>query len=295
MTIQIDNIYSFIAAAENGSFSAAGRKLNKTQAAISLSIQNLEADLGYALFDRSRRYPVLTEKGKFLLKGARMMISQYNNFVEQSRNIFSTNPSHISIGIDPLIFAPEVIDVLSDFSKLFPTVRINLVQQSSANLHEKIEQDEIDMAIGLFNVSDRTTLNCALGYYVNFSWVASPRYYDQNVSNMLSYEEFCNMRILVVDGIKNVINRDVCDAFQTWEIQDSLTALSLCKNGVGLACLPDFIVVGDIASQQLMKIPLAFDKLNKSYCRTSTLLKKTLGKSPSLNWLQYRISNIDRL
>ncbi|MGF1775592.1 LysR family transcriptional regulator [Vibrio nomapromontoriensis] len=295
MKIQIDNIHSFIAAAENGSFSAAGRKLNKTQAAISLSIQNLEADLGYSLFDRSRRYPVLTEKGKCLLKGARMMVSQYNSFVEQSRNIFSVNPTNFSVGIDPLVCTPEVIDILNDFSKLFPTIRVKLVQQSSRILHQQMESEELDMAIGLFEASDRTKLNCVSGYYVNFSWVASPRYYDQNLSNMLTYEEFCNMRILAVDGINSIINRDVCDAFQVWEVQDTLTALSLCKNGVGLACLPDFIVSNDIDSQHLTKIPLAFDKLNKSYCRTSTLLKKTLDKSPSLSWLQHKISNIDRL
>jgi DNA-binding transcriptional LysR family regulator len=54
---------AFVETVASGSFSAAARKLRKSQSTISTAIANLEADLGVALFDRSARHPVLTPEG----------------------------------------------------------------------------------------------------------------------------------------------------------------------------------------------------------------------------------------
>lgn len=51
---------AFVETVAAGSFSAAARRLRKSQSTISTSIANLEADLGFELFDRSARHPVLT-------------------------------------------------------------------------------------------------------------------------------------------------------------------------------------------------------------------------------------------
>ena len=62
--ITLDQLRTFIAAAEQGSFSAAGRKLRRAQSVVSQTLANLEIQLGVTLFDRSARYPVLTEDGR---------------------------------------------------------------------------------------------------------------------------------------------------------------------------------------------------------------------------------------
>ena len=54
---------AFVETVAAGSFSAAARRLRKSQSTISTSIANLEADLGFELFDRSARHPVLTAQG----------------------------------------------------------------------------------------------------------------------------------------------------------------------------------------------------------------------------------------
>jgi DNA-binding transcriptional LysR family regulator len=52
-----DSIELFLAVIERGSFSAAARALGRVPSAVSMSIGNLEAELGYLLFDRSHREP----------------------------------------------------------------------------------------------------------------------------------------------------------------------------------------------------------------------------------------------
>lgn len=61
MTPSLEHFKALLATAETGSFSAAARRLGKAQSVVSAAIANLEIDLGLALFDRSGRYPVLTE------------------------------------------------------------------------------------------------------------------------------------------------------------------------------------------------------------------------------------------
>ncbi|WP_145589133.1 LysR family transcriptional regulator [Yersinia rochesterensis] len=60
-------LIAFVEAAALGSFSAAARKLRKSQSTISTAITNLEADLGLTLFDRQARLPVLTDHGRRVL------------------------------------------------------------------------------------------------------------------------------------------------------------------------------------------------------------------------------------
>jgi DNA-binding transcriptional LysR family regulator len=70
-SVSLDHLRMFIAAADEGSFSAGGRRLRRAQSVISQTLANLEAQLGVKLFDRSSRSPVLTGQGLALLAEAR--------------------------------------------------------------------------------------------------------------------------------------------------------------------------------------------------------------------------------
>lgn len=71
----LDQLQVFLAVAEDGSFSAASRRLNRAQSVISYTIANLEAQLDVRLFERAgTRQPRLTEAGSALLEDARRMV-----------------------------------------------------------------------------------------------------------------------------------------------------------------------------------------------------------------------------
>ncbi len=58
--ITLDQFRTFIAAADEGSFSGAGRRLRRAQSVVSQTLANMEGQLGIQLFDRTGRVPVLT-------------------------------------------------------------------------------------------------------------------------------------------------------------------------------------------------------------------------------------------
>ena len=56
--VSLDQLRTFIAAADEGSFSAAGRRLRRAQSVVSQTMANLERQLGVKLFDRRGHLPL---------------------------------------------------------------------------------------------------------------------------------------------------------------------------------------------------------------------------------------------
>src|ERR1700754_5016412 len=85
--VTLDQLRTFIAAAEQGSFSAAGRKLRRAQSVVSQTLAHLEGQLRGSLFDRSARYPVLTEQGQALLREAKAVVNGMDAFKAKARTL----------------------------------------------------------------------------------------------------------------------------------------------------------------------------------------------------------------
>src|SRR5712692_498095 len=66
--MELSQLAIFLAVAEEKSFSRAARKLMRTQPAVSLAVQRLEAELGEKLVDRSLKDGTLTDAAKVLLE-----------------------------------------------------------------------------------------------------------------------------------------------------------------------------------------------------------------------------------
>lgn len=98
--VSMDQLRTFIAAADEGSFSAAGRKLRRAQSVVSQTLANLEAQIEVQLFDRSSRYPRLTEPGRTLLAEARIVVNGMNGFKARARTIAEGLEPELSVVVD---------------------------------------------------------------------------------------------------------------------------------------------------------------------------------------------------
>src|SRR6478672_3296370 len=98
--LSLDQIKTFLAAAEEGSFSAAGRKLRRSQSVVSHSLANLEEQLGVRLFDRSARYPILTEAGRALLDDARAVTLGIGSLKAKAQALAGGLEPEVSVALD---------------------------------------------------------------------------------------------------------------------------------------------------------------------------------------------------
>ncbi len=124
--MSMDQLRTFIAAAEEGSFSAAGRKLRRAQSVVSQTLANLELQVGFALFDRSGRYPRLTEQGRALLDSARAAASSMDGFKAKARTLAEGLEAELSVAVDVMFPIARLTEAVRRFHQEFPGTPLRL-------------------------------------------------------------------------------------------------------------------------------------------------------------------------
>jgi DNA-binding transcriptional LysR family regulator len=124
--MSMDQLRTFIAAAEEGSFSAAGRKLRRAQSVVSQTLANLEQQVGFALFDRSGRYPRLTEQGRALLDSARAAARSMDGFKAKARTLAEGLEAELSVAVDVMFPIARLTEAVRAFHHEFPGTPLRL-------------------------------------------------------------------------------------------------------------------------------------------------------------------------
>jgi DNA-binding transcriptional LysR family regulator len=124
--LSMDQLRTFIAAADEGSFSAAGRKLRRAQSVVSQTLANLEGQIGIQLFDRAGRYPKLTNAGSALLGEARRVVDGMDGFKARARTMAEGLESELSVAIDVMYPMASLTGAVGSFREAFPHTPLRL-------------------------------------------------------------------------------------------------------------------------------------------------------------------------
>ena len=151
-TLSIDQLQSFIAIAETGSYTKAAEKLYRTQPALSIQMKRLEEQLGAELFARSGRESILTEAGRVLMSYARK-IMELNDEVIGKLSVVDTTGS-VSVGMLEEVTLGPMVGLLTRFGRLCSQIRIELEVSTSWELVRKIRRNEMCLAIANSAYSD---------------------------------------------------------------------------------------------------------------------------------------------
>ncbi|MEG6509388.1 LysR family transcriptional regulator [Methyloligella sp. 2.7D] len=124
--LSLDQLRTFIAAAEEGSFSAAGRKLGRAQSVVSQSLANLENQLGVRLFERQGRYPVLTAQGRVLLAEAHAVARRMDSFKAHAKGLAEGLEPELSVAVDVFFPIRGLTCAVVGFQEAFPNTPLRL-------------------------------------------------------------------------------------------------------------------------------------------------------------------------
>src|SRR5260221_508015 len=140
--LSLDQLRVFIAAAETGSFSAAGRKLRRAQSLVSQTVANLEGQLKVKLFDRSAKYPVLTGEGEALVVEAKAVIDRMDGFKARARTMAEGLEPELSAVVDVLYPMAPPTRAVSFFTQTYPPTPLRLYAQAlGAVVHAVYRKD----------------------------------------------------------------------------------------------------------------------------------------------------------
>lgn len=244
MGLRIDEIRSFVAVAETGSFSAAARNLKRAQSVVSMHIAGFEAELGYKLFDRTPK-PVLTAQGRELLVGAKRVLVEADRLQNRAHTLNDTQTPSIYMGIDLVLEAPVMIDLLRLFAKSFPSVRLQIENISGSEAKWFFTKTAMNLALVFSSDPSLESDEYILGHSPLSIVVA--KNHPLAAIDRPTVDDLRRYRQIVVHArdpqspSPAVVNTDY------WEIDSGLWALGLAARGVGWAILPNFLLIGQSA------------------------------------------------
>ena len=143
--LDTDQLRSFAAIVDTGSFTRAADRVNKTQSAVSMQIRRLEEQLGRPLFAKQGRGVRLTEDGEKLIDYARQMLQiEAAAFASVSRKALA---GRIRFGIPDDYSENFLPEIVTRFTRRHPLVEITVVCESSTMLADRVASGELDMAL----------------------------------------------------------------------------------------------------------------------------------------------------
>ena len=145
--MEIRELRAFSAVAEEGSVSAAGRKLHLSQSAVSQTIQSLERQLGVQLLIRGAGGATLTGAGAVLLREARTLIAQHDRALAAVSGQAAASAAALRVGV-PLEFPADLLPRgLAEMGASFPRSQVDIRHAPSSAQLSAMEAGELDLAL----------------------------------------------------------------------------------------------------------------------------------------------------
>ena len=256
MRLSIEQLNAFYEVASERSFSAAARKLKKSQSALSIAVANLETDLGVTLFDRTGRYPVLTHNGKSLLRDAEAILQQCASMENRAYGLAAELENEVTLAIDDTIPFALLASNLNEFAHLFPFVDLNLLHPSSSYVQNLVEQKNAGLGIMCAGENYPAHINFKrLGYIV----FANVVHKDHPLAKFeeVTFEQLSQYRNLVYSPLQNVLpTSEYLRGPRQWRMESYLNLIHMLSSGLGWATVPKQVLSDSKVKGELVELHL---------------------------------------
>ena len=254
--ITLDQFRTFIAAVDEGSFSAAGRKLRRAQSVVSQTLANLEAQLGVKLFDRSGRYPRLTDEGRSLLVGARSVADNVDEFKARARAMREGLEPELSVAIDVMYPMDALTRAAVHSRKTYPHTPLRLYVEALGGVIKPVLDRNCSIGVigSLPLVPDELQSEPLLS--IPFVTVVSPSHPLAKNRGVVSASAIAkHVQLVLSDRTVLSEGRDfgVLSPL-TWRLADLGAKDAFLKAGLGWGHMPLHMVKADLDSGVLVKI-----------------------------------------
>ena len=283
----LDQLRVLAEVADAGSFTAAARRMNRAISVVSYVIGNLEAQLGIALFDRdTTRKPTLTQAGRIVLAEARAVLSGVDGLRSKVGGMLQGLEGELGVALDALLPAGRMIDALTGFSAMFPTVVLRLHVETLGGVTSLVLDRVATIGISGPFARDRAEFDRISVGSLRMLPVAGPGHPlaapfpgGQPAGAVRNH-----VQLVVYDRSPLTLGRDFSvSANLTWRLADLSVKHILLRAGIGWGMMPLAMVAEDLRAGTLVALDLpdvpAFDYLLDAVYRSDT------PPGPAASWL----------
>lgn len=255
MRYSLESLDAFAQAAALGSFSAAARRLGKSQSTISEAVARLEIDLGVTLFERRARQLQLTAAGQVLLVKANDVLKASDGLVRSASRMIEGLESKLTLVLSDTYHSDQYENYLYELGEQFPELEFECIMAEHADVIDLIVKGRADLGLleaqtGYLPEIGHATLKNP----VEFALYAAPNHALARLS-LVSYDDLASWRELRINTLVGDNDRLIRPAISgsRWYSTSYLLLLEMAVAGLGWAALPCWLVDG-YAGERLQRL-----------------------------------------
>jgi DNA-binding transcriptional LysR family regulator len=294
--VSLDQLRAFIAAVDEGSFSAGARKLHRAQSAVSELVSNLEAQLGVVLFDRSERYPKLTPAGIQLVADARTVVANVDLLKARAKGISHGLESELSAVVDVLFPIEAIAESAKEFRDRFPRTPLRIYVEALGGAYQPVLDGRCSLGVvgSLPIAPDSMTLERLQG--LPMSMVAAREHPLALFSGVIPRTELVkHVQLVLTDRSELTAGREfgVLSPL-TWRLGDLFAKHAFLLKGLGWGGMPLHAVKQDLLEGRLVKLSIEDLAEESLILPMSAAYLTAKPPGPAGRWLIERLKQCSR-
>ena len=230
---------SFVSVVDMGGFTRAGERVHRTQSTVSQQIRRLEETFGRPLLHRDGKRIRPTEEGERLLSYARRLLA----LAEEALDAVSrpTGDGVVRLGLPEDFAAYRLTEMLSDFARSHPGLRLHVRCGKSAQLRRALERRDLDLALLKCDIEETDGI---AAWPERLRWISSRRHpidFRRDSLPLAVFEQGCLYRNRAINALETV-GRAWHIAYTSPNVSGIQAAVSA---GLGVSILPEVAILPD--------------------------------------------------
>ena len=251
---------TFKAVVEEGSFSAAGQRLRRTQPAVSIALKRLETELGEKLIDRSSKSVVLTDAGKAVYEYCK----RFDDLKKELRNrlveLRDKRTGSLSIGANEST-ALYLLRHIGEYRTLYPGVKVEMRRSLSSRIPASLVDGSLDLGVISYDPEDPKLILRVI-YNDSLVFIVSPKHRFAGRKQVRITE--LGMESFIAHNVVSPYRKNVVDAFRRHNVPLNMklelptieTIRRMVQANLGVTFMPKMCVEQELASGSLVTVPV---------------------------------------
>jgi DNA-binding transcriptional LysR family regulator len=279
-------LHVLVTIVDEGSFSAAGRKLGRAQSAISQAIATLETLQGVALFDRSRYKPHLTEVGRVLVDHARLVLASAARFEAVAAGTRVGLEAELTLAIDPLVPTAPLIDSLRAVGETFPDLPVSFSTEGLGGSLRRLRDGSAVLAICLLlpNVPEDIAAYPLLR--IGMRPVVAPSHPLATLGRPATRDDLeVHVQLVLSDPVDPGGAAYGLSSARLWRFVDLGRRFDFLLAGFGWCRMPEHLVAAPLAEGRLIAIEIEDDPTPQDGLVIYAAHRRDRALGPAGRWL----------
>lgn len=256
--MDLNQLETFLAVAEERSFSRAAVRLHRTQPAISQVIRKLEESIGESLFDRAARDGSLTAAGLLLRDYAQRLLALRREASSALGELKSLERGHLQLAANEYT-CMYLLPAIDAFRHEFPHVNVTVHRALASRVPEELNLRTFELGVVSFK-PDPVQFRSFAVYADSLAFIVAPSHPLASVERVSIND--LGSELFVAHNVTSPLRRRVIEAFQRYRtplnMGIELPTIEAIKRfvamGNGVALVPHLAVARELEAGDLVRV-----------------------------------------